>query len=173
MITTRYQSGIKLIRRSSKHGDPKIHKTKYLLQFNAIKQKKCAKTKSSRNMINYTFLKIFSKFLETKCLFKETENVQILFTGICAKELWKICNCAIFFLLFKAFQKAIKSKNQWPEVGLNLDLDLRQFEMENFLWQHYSWKKYYINVTKTHFYPKLTKTTILNKNMQKRQKNLN
>jgi len=45
MITTRYQSGIKLIRISSKDGDPKILKTKYLLQFNAIKQKNVLKQK--------------------------------------------------------------------------------------------------------------------------------
>ena len=84
-------------------------------------------------MINYTFLKhsyhgkfkyakIFAKFSETKCLFKETENVQILFTGSCAKELWKICNCAIFFLLFKAFQRAIQSIN--PMTGSRFNIDL-------------------------------------------------
>ena len=68
--------------------------------------KKCAKTKSARNMINYTFLKsayhcefkfskISRKFCKTKFVFKDN----------CAKIYAKFLrkNCSICFLLLKAF----------------------------------------------------------------------
>ena len=79
--------------------------------------KKCP-TKSARNMINHKFLKTpyqgkfkcakyLQNFHKLNLYLKKTENIQILFTGITCKYLFKIYfkNCAI---CFKAFQRVIK-----------------------------------------------------------------
>ena len=88
--------------------------------------KKCAKPKSSRNIINYKFSKsphhastnsymqkYLQNFQKQNFYSRKTETVQILLRGNCAKLLRK--NCAICFLLFKAFQRFIKSLN--PMTG--------------------------------------------------------
>ena len=86
-------------------------------------------------MIKYTFLKSpcndefkYKKYLlnfqKLNLYSRKTENVQILFKGICANIYAKfLCkNCAICFILFKAFQRAIKSQNPITENGTNIDL---------------------------------------------------
>jgi len=56
---------------------------------------------------------------------RKTENLQILFNGICAKNYAKcLCkSCHIGFFLFKAFQRAVESQNPMNgSIDLNLDL---------------------------------------------------
>ena len=57
--------------------------------------------------------KYLQSFLKLKFYLRKTENVQIRFKDICAKNYAKFLrkNCAICFLLFKAFQRAIKNQN--------------------------------------------------------------
>ena len=78
------------------------------------------KQKAKQKMINYTFChgkfkfaKIFAKFQKPNLCSRKTENVQILFKGICAKICTKCLrkNCAISFLLFQTFQRAIQCRN--------------------------------------------------------------
>ena len=90
--------------------------------------KTCEEEKSARNMVNYKFLmrpchgelkyaKIFAKFLKLNLYSRKTENVQILFKGVCAKSMQ---NCPICFSSFKAlqtFQRAIQSRNPMTGSG--------------------------------------------------------
>ena len=87
--------------------------------------KKCAKTKNVRNMINYKFLnkplpgqiKICNKIFRNYILFKENwKCANSLLMHICAKKI-SSQNSAICFLLFKAFQSAIKSLNPMTGSG--------------------------------------------------------
>ena len=84
--------------------------------------KKCAKTKKcAKHDKLYIFKKplpwrtqICENIFEKQNFYsRKTENLQILFKWICAKNNVKFLrkNCAIYFLLFKAFQRAIKSQN--------------------------------------------------------------
>ena len=63
--------------------------------------------------------KILQNFLKLNLYSRKTENVQILFKGICEKIYSKfLCkNCTICFFLFKAFQRAIKNRNPMTESG--------------------------------------------------------
>ena len=63
--------------------------------------------------------KYLQNFRKLNLYSRTTEKVQIHFKGLCANIYAKlICkNCAICFLLFKAFQKAIKSKNPMTGSG--------------------------------------------------------
>ena len=60
---------------------------------------------------------MFVKFSKKIIYLRKTENVKILFKGICAKKLCKISSQKLCNLLplFKAFQRAIKSLN--PMTG--------------------------------------------------------
>ena len=80
---------------------------KYLLQYQVRKQKMW-KTKSARNIINYTFLN--KKILKLNLYSRKTENVLVLFKGVCAKIYAKFLrkNCTICLFLFKAFQRLVK-----------------------------------------------------------------
>ena len=97
----------------------------YFLQIIKLLSKKCAKTKSVRNMINYKFLnkplpgqiKICNKIFRNYILFKENwKCANSLLMHICAKKI-SSQNSAICFLLFKAFQSAIKSLNPMTGSG--------------------------------------------------------
>ena len=94
-----------------------------------IKQK-CAKTKSARNMINYTFrnsnmkdiCKIYKNWI---CIQGILKMCKFFFNALMQKSMQNIFEkkCAICFLLFKAFQRALKSQNPMIEsIGINIDL---------------------------------------------------
>ena len=63
--------------------------------------------------------KYLQNFRKLNLYSRKTEKVQIHFKGLSANIYTKLLckNCAICFLLFKAFQKAIKSKNPMTGSG--------------------------------------------------------
>ena len=71
-----------------------------------------------KNLKNKIFIEGQLQILKENCKYwRRTANVQHLFKGIFAKICRKILrnNCAICFLLFKAFHWAIKSRNPMTE----------------------------------------------------------
>ena len=68
-------------------------------------------------MTNLNIQKYLQNLQKLNLYSKKTDNMQILFKGICAKETEKFLrkSFAVCFLLNKVFQRAIKSQNPMTE----------------------------------------------------------
>ena len=95
-----------------------LQKPKHLLRNLVIKQN-CAKKIIAQIATNYTFLKrpansnlqnIFKIFKNLNVYSRKTDNVQILFKGVCAKICARFIKnlFAIWVFFLKAFQRILK-----------------------------------------------------------------